>query len=656
MEKYRKLTERSGDCLIKTKDFYRKLQESSEAENDIRSANEQVSKYQNLLKYFQTLHSLLKEVQGEDEFVNCLQKQNWKGGLDKLISLSDNAEGNRDDKASNIAVFKNEIVEMRLRMFHENIEKRIKTLVDELGWPKIVSNEETAEIISRLQELLTYGEALYILSSKSTTMNLSHPLAYFIDPIKLRFDFHFNSDKATNKLDHPEWFFDHLLMIGRECVSFMREFLLPCWRLRDLTDFLRESLIDLSVKKTRDNLRIIREDSSVVDQGLVIHHLMEMGKFLKTIQDEFGVLEIEGIIEDVFIENNGTDFVEKELERIQVGYSIIMPIDGDNSDWIPSKGAQRGEPSAPVIKFLSFFHRETVQPYSFFKKDMKLKASLLVKVQTWLLEEFHDKCLFACPPLHSTADNILTDMALVNSLTVLCGVLRDDFGESLDSLELSSSAELKEIIGYDASLLPGTCFNKAIAAFKAISDKLSSQIFNYAMEKFLNPATKHANSMVYARVDEPALLENLRLAVANLTQVLALIQPVLGDKAFHRLFHQTLPEKLAAFMFQGVLLKNFFNEAGAEAFHQDLQYIQSSLSSVLDPVNLKLALAKVFEASEILKIKERDPTGPFDGARLARAVKEQRTEELKRILELLRCSHLRVDELPQIFASRRHRL
>lgn len=224
-------------------------------------------------------------------------------------------------------------------------------------------------------------------------------------------------------------------------------------------------------------------------------------------------------------------------------------------------------------------------------------------------------------------------------------------------MELSSTHELHELIGYDPSSLPGTCFNRAIEAFKTISNKLSSHLFNYVMDKFLKHASPHANSMIYATCEEGhggAISENLRLAVGNLIEALNFIKPLLCEKKFEKLFNQTLPEKLAAFIFQGVLLKNFFNEFGAERFGQDCVYIQDTLNQVIDPGNLKSSFAKVFEAIEILKIKEKDPTGPFDGSRLSRVVKENRVEEIKRFLELLRLNHLRADDLSQIFASRRH--
>ena len=89
-----------------------------------------------------------------------------------------------------------------------------------------------------------------------------------------------------------------------------------------------------------------------------------------------------------------------------------------------------------MIKFLSFFHSKTVLPYSFIRKDLKIRSELLVKVQTWLLEAFHDKCQFECSPLHNDKESILKDIGMINSMIVICKVLRDDFGESLVKITL----------------------------------------------------------------------------------------------------------------------------------------------------------------------------------------------------------------------------
>ena len=226
-------------------------------------------------------------------------------------------------------------------------------------------------------------------------------------------------------------------------------------------------------------------------------------------------------------------------------------------------------------------------------------------------------------------------------------------------MELSASEELHEIIGHDPSGLPGTCFNKAMEAFKSMSDRLSSYVFNYTMERFLKPAGVYSNSMIYARVESEesaSIPEDLRVSMTNLLETTNFIRRFLCEGQFTKLFKQTLPDKIASFMFQGVLMKNFFSESGAKRFEQDLQYVQDSLCHVegIDPGHIKESFSRVSEAIDLLKLKERDPTAPFDGSRLTRLIRENRVEDLKRLLEMMRFTKLKVEELPQIFASRRH--
>lgn len=445
-EKYKKLTEESYDCLTKIEKF--SYNSVKEAEIEIKRAEQEVEKIKSLLKYFKELEKVLIVVEGEEEFKEDLMRQDWKSALTKIannVEPEGKLEGVIDDNAidnkSNLTLFKKEVFGSRIKLYYEAIEKRIKTYVDGLGWPKIVSNDETVEIISRLQEILTYGEAIYILSrstaDRSYDRPCDHPMKYFIDPIRVRFDYHFDSDKPTNQLDKPDWYFDHLIGICRESLSFLREFILPCWRLRDLDDFIKDGIILIAIEKTEKNLRII-DNMNDTDDNILVNlrflHFMEMGKFLKIIQDEFGFIGIDGIIEKVFIKESNEKFVELELERVKRSYSKLFYNDAaytDDDGWSCIAKSHIGEPSAPVLKFLSFFHSSTILPYSYLKNDMKLRSLLLFKVQSWLLEQFHDKCLFDCSPLHSSKENILKDIGMINSLIVLAKVLEDDFGESM---------------------------------------------------------------------------------------------------------------------------------------------------------------------------------------------------------------------------------
>lgn len=430
-DKYEKLKVQLSATVKRLKN----LPKVSQIEADLSEKSSNVVKLKSLANYFGSLKELLKEivVEKEEEFRIELLKQNWKFGLEKLIFLSKiNVEMvDRDTKFCRLSDLKWKIISERINLFNEILSKKIKTYIEGLGWPKIVSNEESAEIISRLQELLTYGEALYLISSESPSPSedqgkiVHHPMKYFIDPIKMRFNYHFNSDRQTNQLDKPEWYFDNLISTCRENLNFLREFILPCWRLRDLDDFLNDSIVDLSREKTKTSLK-----SSNMNSSLKVHYLLEFGKFLNCLQDEFGFIKIEGIIEEVFIEDE-EEFVECELERIRAEYTKLF-LHQSEDDWIPPRGNhQIGEPSPVVLKFLSFFHSSMILPYSFIRNNLKLRSNLLYRVQSWSLEEFHDKCQFECSPLHTSQEDILKDIFMINSFLLISKVLGDDFGESM---------------------------------------------------------------------------------------------------------------------------------------------------------------------------------------------------------------------------------
>ena len=219
-------------------------------------------------------------------------------------------------------------------------------------------------------------------------------------------------------------------------------------------------------------------------------------------------------------------------------------------------------------------------------------------------------------------------------------------------IEFAASTEVKQVLGYDPSTLPGTIFAKSVAAFAEIGNKLEAHVFNYVFDGFLIPGAKWANSMCYFRtpegVEELPMNESFRLAVSGLFERLGQVKPVLQANRFDFLFGKLLAERLAAYLHSAVILKNFFHERGAVRFYHDVQFLKGKLDESARP-----CFGKVEESSRLLMLKERDPTAPFDAARLQKTLKEGRTEELKRFLELERYSQVSIEDLAQIFASRR---
>lgn len=407
------------------------------AQQEISAAKKRVQLLTRARDYFQRVAVVLEcEAVQEDVFNRLLAEQNWRVALDALVQLVSVVEG-EDLQQSNLRAEAVKIIEARLKSFHAVISQRTVTLIEGLGWPKIQGNEQTVEIIARLQELLTFGEALYLLSQRLVDCDVKHCLEHFIAPIRIRFNFHFSGDRQTNALDRPEWYLTHLLGILRENSAFLREFIFPCWRLRDLESFIREGIWKLAVQKTAERLELIEPQ----DQQLKIHYLSELGKFHAILVDEFAFSvgcddEFQTAMQELFYPSRDR-FIEAELIRVRRLYSDLFDATERSDEeveksWIPDQKAVVGEPSPVVMQFLSLLHGNCLQPYSFIP-DFTCRAELFKSCISWLLERFLNKCLFECSPLHNTLRQIQQDCGMINSMAVLKRVLEVDFGESLVS-------------------------------------------------------------------------------------------------------------------------------------------------------------------------------------------------------------------------------
>ncbi len=411
------------------------LPASDAAQHEISAAERRVESLRRMREYFQRVAAVLECAAAQEEpFDRLLSERNWRAALDALIQLVSVLEAEDDSKSasSNLCSETVKIMEARLQSFHAAISRESVTLVEGLGWPKIQSTEQTVEIIARLQEFLTFGEALYLLSQRCLTdFNLKHPLEHFIAPIRVRFHFHFSGDKPTNAADRPDWYLTHLLGVLRENSAFLCEFIFPCWRLRDLNCFIEEGIWALAVQKSAERLEDRHDDAQ-----LRIHYLCELGKFQAALKEEFAFSSRrkQDDFRELFYANQ-EKFIQFEMARVQRAYREAFDVHERTDEqveesWIPDANSLPGDPSPVVLEFLALLHGSCLLPYAFIP-DFTCRAELFKTCVSWALERFLNKCQFECSPLHGTARQILQDCGMINSMLVMKRVLESDFGESL---------------------------------------------------------------------------------------------------------------------------------------------------------------------------------------------------------------------------------
>lgn len=112
---------------------------------------------------------------------------------------------------------------------------KLTEVLGKMGWPKKNMNLLGNNTIdwSQYTELLLRLQEPGLLRTEMDTTSLTNqpvvllPLSVMVQPLALRFAFHFYGEKPTNRLDKPEYFFSHILDLMEQHSDFLNNFLQP---------------------------------------------------------------------------------------------------------------------------------------------------------------------------------------------------------------------------------------------------------------------------------------------------------------------------------------------------------------------------------------------------------------------------------------------
>lgn len=150
-------------------------------------------------------------------------------GLERAQIL---AEGAAPHLLDQISTMTNSLYEDIKREWEEKLRKAL----DGMKWPKKDMNltgkhiedwSHYTKLLLKLQEpsLLHKGSESTTQAANEPTVLL--PLAVMVQPLALRFRFHFYGDKPTNRLDKPEYFLSHTLDLLEQHNAFLTDFVQP---------------------------------------------------------------------------------------------------------------------------------------------------------------------------------------------------------------------------------------------------------------------------------------------------------------------------------------------------------------------------------------------------------------------------------------------
>jgi RAD50-interacting protein 1 len=196
-------------------------------------------------------------------------------------------------------------VEKSVSLLYQDLRKSLennfhKTL-NQMAWPKKELNlsdtllnawTEQVETLLDLQESDLRLEGPFSNSQERNSILLL-PLEIMVQPLALRFQYHFFGEKPTNRVDKPEYFLSHVLDLIDQHSDFMTDFLQPVLdkraRFYDLeniyTDAVSSFITALVPMVTTKSLSLLPQISS--QPQLLSHFIHELMSFDNTLRDSW---------------------------------------------------------------------------------------------------------------------------------------------------------------------------------------------------------------------------------------------------------------------------------------------------------------------------------------------------------------------------------
>ena len=486
------------------------------------------------------------------------------------------------------------------------------------------------------------------------------PLEVMVKPLELRFKYHFESDRATNRPDKPEFFFSHVIGVLNSYDGFFASYLQPVLsrHFRGSNLALNTCYIDSSSAFITALLPMLRRKildllPKVANQPQLLSHLMhELMSFDVTLRDEwgydggYGASGWKGLTWEILVKKDWFSKwlkVEKDFALSRYENIISLAESGEMDYDSVDPGTTKPTKAAIRVNDLLETITDRYRPLMSFSQKLRF----LIDIQIAIFDKFHDR-------LHSSLEAYLTlNSALARAvqgvskeeqaqleglggLDRLCRVYgsadylekkmrdwSDDvfFLELWDELQFRARSRSREnfaggmsvedvaqrtsnIVG--SSDDSGALFDETAGAYRRLrirSEGFIQELLVHDVQASMRPYGRiNPWSSLGSDTFSPsslAISSELDSVVQLLSSYLSFLARVLAEAPLRRICRQ-LMLAIQSFLWDKVLLRNKFSASGISQFSRDLYAFWEVFDRHVAPGQGELGMRKLRDAVELL--------------------------------------------------------
>ncbi|GJE85916.1 RINT-1 family protein [Phanerochaete sordida] len=333
----------------------------------------------------------------------------------------------------------------------------LQTIAEKLQWPlpvnyAIASQEDRKAFESAFYNLLklqSIGEKLHASAPRERTERDGlYPLQALVHPVSLRFKYHFESTRQTNRLDKPEWYFTHILNVSHEHRPFMESVVQPLLARTEFrgTDAWREFtllLLPLLARKLRKTVPAL-----IAHPPVLAHTIYQALAFDSSLRDEGFELagtsaageggRWQGVSEVIL---GRKDWFEAWMEGERAfAMDQYMEIISSQDAWLIADDSEDGEEESTIDRELKPTNsarkvkalvEQVTDRYSPLPQFIH-RTRFLITVQLPLLESYHARISSSLDAFETLSSTLMRAVP---------GALGTDVGRLGDSRRLTSGVE-----------------------------------------------------------------------------------------------------------------------------------------------------------------------------------------------------------------------
>ncbi|KAG0355729.1 TIP-1 family-domain-containing protein [Gamsiella multidivaricata] len=210
-----------------------------------------------------------------------------------LVQLVTNAKGTLGGCNTKLEDFLKSSVSELLQNFKTNLSKKYQASLDAFGWPTPIT--DLSKIPDNLQDGFehSFKEMLLLQESAYGALDRSGEKPYppllvteiMVAPLIVRFRYHFEGKRPTNRLDKPEWYLTHILELIKEHTPFLQGYVQGIVQETQYREYdIKNDFIRLLLAAVERKIRL-SVPAMLASPEMLSHAIHETLRFDKTLRD-----------------------------------------------------------------------------------------------------------------------------------------------------------------------------------------------------------------------------------------------------------------------------------------------------------------------------------------------------------------------------------